>query len=142
MPDRKQTPDILGDLLGQRPAPGPKEPLPDAGKPASQDTGIPVRQHTGMPVKQQASRPARQRTGKPVSKESSEEERLKATYYLSPATLDALEEAWLQLRRMAGSGGRGRISKSAIVEAAILQAVQELEDKEGQSQLATRLKPK
>lgn len=134
MPDRKQTPDILGDLLGQKPAPGPQEPLPDAGKPASQDTGMPSKQHTGIPVKPQASRPA--------STESSEEERLKATYYLSPATLDALEEAWLQLRRMAGSGGRGRISKSAIVEAAILQAVQELEAKEGRSQLATRLKPK
>lgn len=140
MPDRKQTPDILGDLLGQRPAPGPKEPLPDAGKPASQDTGIPVRQHTGIPVKQQTSKPARRHTGKPA--EAPEEERLKATYYLSPEALDALEEAWLQLRRMAGSEGRGRISKSAIVEAAILQAVQELEAKEDRSQLATRLKLK
>jgi hypothetical protein len=123
MPDRKQTPDILGDLLG-----GHKD---EDSKPSSQDTSKTVRQHTG--------KTSSQPTGKTASSEAATEEKRKATYYLSPEAIDALEEAWLSLRRMATTETRNSVSKSAIVDAAILLAVQDLQDKEDESELAAWL---
>lgn len=143
---RKPTPDILGSLLGgAKPDP---EPEKDTSIPAYQHTGIPVDQPTSKPADQQAGRPARQRTKRPArqqasktagQKETPEEEKAKATYYLSPGTVEALEEAWISLRRMASKDQKARISKSAIVELAIQMAVEELEAKADKSRLSSLL---
>ena len=140
MPDRKRSPDILGDLLGQKPAPEKDSQESEASIPVSQDAGIPSSQHTSKPVRQRAGRPARQQASKAAEEEpSGAEQKLKATYYLSPEAMDALEEAWLKLRKMAGQEDRAKVSKSAIVETALLLAVAELEAKREQSQLASKL---
>lgn len=68
-----------------------------------------------------------------------EEPKLKATFYLSPSTLDALEEAWLLLRRLAILDDRSRVSKSLIVELSLLASLQELKEKDKESLLARRL---
>ena len=46
-------------------------------------------------------------------------DKLKATFYLESAAADALEVSWMKLRRLAGDR-RGRVSKSALVELALL----------------------
>jgi hypothetical protein len=107
MADRKQTPNILNDLLGGTPPPKAKH------------TSIPARQHTGKP----ASRPASTTAGP----QAAEEAKLKATYYLSPGALEALDEAWLSLRKRAKAGDRAKVSKSAIVEQALLLCLGELD---------------
>jgi len=50
----------------------------------------------------------------------------KATYYLSEEVLSELEEGWFRLRQMAGQGEKGSVSKSAIVEAALRDALEDL----------------
>jgi len=133
MADRKKTPDILNDLLGGAPAPKAE----DTGIPASQLTSKPVSQDTGKPARHPARKPARQSTSTKAEQPSPEEPRLKATYYLSPEAMEALDEAWLKLRKMAKT--RSQISKSLIVEQAILLAAEDLTAKGGQSQLAGKV---
>jgi hypothetical protein len=72
---------------------------------------------TSKPAKQHDSKPAERRDSKPV----------KATYYIPRDVLDALDLAQLQLRQQAGAGRRGEVSKSAIVEAALRLALDDLE---------------
>lgn len=114
MADRKKTPSVLDELLGGAPA-------PDA-----QDTSIPVSQYTSKPARQPASKTAT-------------EEKPKATYYLSPAAIEALDEAWLTLRKMARPQDRAQVSKSWIVERAILLAVEELQESGDRSRLAIQI---
>lgn len=136
MANHKQTPDVLGTLLGGAEAQAPSEP----------DTSTPVHQQVDKSTSRQASKSTRQQAGKAtkpqVSKETSQEarkaisqpEKPKATFYLSQETLASLEEAWIKLRKMARTEDRGAVSKSAIVEEAILLALEDLET------MATRLK--
>ena len=116
MAERKTTPNIMGELLGEKPEPTAKQV-----KPPKQQTSISAQQHTGTTV--------RQPTGdlKPI----------KATYYFSPRTIEAIDEAWIKLRRLAGTAGRSSVSKSLIVEKAIQMALKELEHKGDKSQIAS-----
>lgn len=130
MADRKVTPSVLDELLGGAPAP------------EAQDTSIPVRQYTSKPVRHPAGKPARQSTSKPVGQPASKtatEEKPKATYYLSPEAIESLDEAWLTLRKMARPRDRAHISKSWIVEQAILLAVEELRESGAESRLASQI---
>ena len=136
---REETPDVLGKLLGgQKPAAPPEEEK--AAEPAEQEEEEtpPEERPTSKPAKQQARKPARQRAKRTLELPVSDE-KVKATYYLSPEMLDSLESAWLQLRRMAGQDKRGQVSKSLIVEASLLVALEELKAKAEQSQLASIL---
>lgn len=130
MVDRKVTPSVLDELLGGAPA-------PDA-----QDTSIPVSQHTSKPVRQHTGKTARQSTSKPVGQPASKpasEEKPKATYYLSPEAIESLDEAWLTLRKLARPKARAQISKSWIVEQAILLAAEELKEHGAESRLASQI---
>ena len=141
MVDRKQTPDVLSDILGG----GAPAPATNTSIPVSQQDGKLARQHTGKMVRRQDSKTARQPTGKtaeqPASKETGQPAGKpgKATFYLSQEALDGLDEAWLKLRKMAKAEERGSISKSAIVELAILLAIKDLQDKESRGYLASHL---
>ena len=115
MAERKPTPNIMGELLGEK---------PEAPKPR-------------RPVKQQASTTVKHLTSTPVHQQASDTKPIKATYYFSPATVEAIEEAWLQLRKLDRTAGRSGISKSLIVEKAIQIALEELERKGDKSQLAS-----
>lgn len=134
MADRKQTPNILNDLLGG----GAPPPAPtDTSIPVSQQAGKTARQHTGKTARQPTRKPEGQPAGTEPEQPASEEPKLKATYYLSPGSLEALDEAWLKLRKMARA--RAQVSKSLIVERAILLAVEELKAKGDKSHIASKL---
>ena len=115
MAERKTTPNIMGELLGGEPA-----PVEQQGKPHGQRASTSLEQHAVTPVRQQ--------DGNPKS--------IKATYYFSPDTIEAIDDAWMQLRKLAGTD-RSSVSKSLIVETAIQMALKELERKGDKSQLAS-----
>jgi hypothetical protein len=127
MADRKQTPDILGAVLGGEPEQASK----------------PVSQHDSKTVKRQASRPARQTkvADQPDSKLVNQQagKPVKATFYLSAGTVDLLEDGLHQLRKLAGQADRSRLTKSALVEEALRLLLLELEAKGPGSQLASKL---
>jgi len=52
--------------------------------------------------------------------------------------VEALEEGWLELRKLADKKDRGQISKSLIVELALQLALEDLEKKGADSSLARR----
>ena len=138
MAERKKTPDILGSLLG------------DTSKPEYHNTGIPEYHNDSEPELQPTSKPVRKSTGKTVSKPTSKPvsqkkaepqepaEKIKATYYLDAEVVEALEEGWMELRRLADKKDRGRISKSLIVELALKLALEELEKRGAESSLAKK----
>ncbi len=82
-----------------------------------------------LPVRQQDSKASRQQSGKLV----------KATVYLPPETIAALDAARVCLRTMVPTGGRAQITLSAIVGAALELALQDLADRGPESQLAAML---
>ncbi len=127
MADRRETPDILGAVLG---GDAPK----DAGTPVHQHDSKPARRQTSTPAKPKASKPARQKATTPEP----EAKPTKATFYLSGKTLEAMEDALYQLRKLAGQD-RSRVTKSALVEAALEAALSDLERKGATSQLASKL---
>jgi hypothetical protein len=131
MADRKKTPDILGSLLG------------DTSKPEYHNTGIPEYHNDSEPELQPTSKPVRKRTSKPVSQKKAlaEEpaEKVKATFYLDSKAVESLEDGWMELRKLADKKGRGRISKSLIVELALQMALEDLQKKGSDSLLADKL---
>ncbi len=146
MADRKETPDILGGLLGDK-KPKTEEKREDtikpeyhkASKPEEQLTSKPVSHKNSKTVEKPTSKPVKQPTEAPDKSEEPSGEKLKATYYLAVEAVDALEEGWYQLRRMATTEARTGISKSLIVEAALQIALEELEKTGQKSRLAKRL---
>ena len=131
MADRKKTPDILGSLLG------------DTSKTEYHNTGIPEYHNDSEPELQPTSKPVRKRTSKPVSQKKAlaEEpaEKVKATFYLDSKAVESLEDGWMELRKLADKKGRGRISKSLIVELALQMALEDLRKKGSDSLLAKKL---
>ena len=131
MADRKKTPDILGSLLG------------DTSKTEYHNTGIPEYHNDSKPELQPTSKPVRKRTSKPVSQKKAlaEEpaEKVKATFYLDSKAVEALEDGWMELRKLADKRSRGRISKSLMVELALQMALEDLQKKGSDSLLAKKL---
>lgn len=116
MADRRETPDILGAVLGGD---------------APEATSKTVSQHDSKPAKRQASKPAtaKKTATRPATKP--EGKPVKATFYLSPETLEKLEDGLYQLRK-AGT----KATKSGLVEAALVAGLAELEDKGPKSRVA------
>ena len=121
MDDKGRTPeDLLSSLLtGKKDTPGDSEKLQEKDS------------HT-------KTRPSKEKTQEPVLEPSGK--KTKATYYLDDAVLLALDEAWLELRKMAIN--KQQISKSWIVEQAIQMAIEELRDKGSKSKLAKKIPKK
>ena len=99
--NRKETPDILGDALGEK--------------------------KTIKPVRQKAIKTEKHNTIKSDNK-------VKATYYLSQHSVDALEDAQYHLRKLAGEN-RSRVSKSRIVEMGIRMVLDDVGSKGKKSKL-------
>ena len=131
MADRKKTPDILGSLLG------------DTSKTEYHNTGIPEYHNDSKPELQPTSKPVRKPTSKPVSQKKAQAEepaeKVKATFYLDSKAVESLEDGWMELRKLADKKGRGRISKSLIVELALQMALEDLRKKGSDSLLAKKL---
>jgi len=123
---RKETPDILGDVLD-----------PD------ETEGSSSTENTDDTDKQQGREEENDSVGKEggVDQASGTEDtpKRKATYYLREDTLSKLEEVWFQLRQRADEGQKRKVSKSAIVEAAIEDAIEELKSDEGGDAILQRL---
>ena len=138
MADRKKTPDILGSLLG------------DTIKPEYHNTGIPEYHNDSKPELQPTIKTVRKSTGKPVSKPTSKPasqkkaedeepaQKVKATFYLDSKAVEALEDGWIELRKLADKRSRGQISKSLIVELALQMALEDLEKRGADSSLAKK----
>ena len=130
MSDRKRTPDLLDELLGgvgkQRGAKAEAaDPAPEAA-----------------PTRRGPPPPARRATASRTPDGDSEEstaDKAKATFYLSPLAMEALDDLWYQLRRMALPERRTSISKSLIVDLVIRGALEELERDGRSSALAQQL---
>ena len=107
MPDRKQTPDIMSELMAGQETP--------ARKTVSHKDGIPAKQHNGIMVSMKKKARQKQTEKAPAA----EAKPIKATFYLSPGSIEALEQLWMKRRQEAEPQLRGRISKSLLVEEAI-----------------------
>jgi len=136
MADRKQTPDILGSLLGDK----KKE---DTIKPEYHKDSKPERQPTRKPVSQKKGKTEDKTTSKPVKSPTETPEpsgeKVKATYYIALEAVEALDEGWLQLRKLSSTDARTSISKSLIVEAALQITLEELEKSGKRSKLAKKI---
>lgn len=79
--------------------------------------------------KNKTSKPAQQNTIKTVNHNTiKSDNKVKATYYLSQHSIDALEDAQYHLRKLAGEN-RSRVSKSRIVEMGIRMVLDDVESK-------------
>lgn len=67
-----------------------------------------------------------------------EEEKLRATIYFSPGMAERLDEALPQLKRLTGLRGHA-VSRSAVVEAALIVALDDMEQREERSGLVNLL---
>lgn len=132
MVDRKQTPDILGSLLGNKKTEALGE---DTIKPEYHKAIKPVKQPASKTANSLTSKTVRQKKEKPVKEEEAPGKKVKATYYISSEIVESLEDGWLQLRRLSPREKRGQISKSLIVELALQIALEELENKKDKSSL-------
>lgn len=146
--DRKQTPDILGSLLGGTKPVAPKKQdtiIPEyhnTGIPEYHKDSIPEGKPTIKPVSQSTSKPARQKrkpATPPAKAPAPPREKVKATFYLDTGAVEALEEGWIQLRKLAPKAARGSVSKSLIVELALQMALEDLDSHGKSSQIARKM---
>ena len=124
---REETPDILGDVL---------DPDETDGSSSTENTDDTDENQQG---REEAPDSSGQEGGAEELNSSEEVPKRKATYYLREDTLSKLEELWFQLRQQADEGEKRKVSKSAIVEAAIETAIDELESDEGGDAILQRL---
>ena len=122
MSKRQVTPDILSVVLTG-------EELP-ASRPSGQRRKKPVKRKTTRQLAPKKEVETEQGRGEEVEKQ-------KATFYLSETALTDLESAWMSLRGM--NRGKGSVSKSGIVEAALRAALEEYESQGKNSALARAL---
>jgi hypothetical protein len=123
---REETPDILGDVL---------DPDETGGSSSTENTGDTDEEQGGGEENDSSGKEG----GVDQSSGTEDTPKRKATYYLREDTLSELEEVWFQLRQRADEGEKRKVSKSAIVEAAIEAAIDELESDEGGDAILQRL---
>ena len=119
MDNRKQTPDVLGQLMGGDPE---------------------ERQQSGKASKRQNAKPSNQQSGKTLRQRLATEGKTKATLYLSPETAYELELAKLELRRLVKPDNLKDVTKSSIAEAALILALQDLEAQGEESAIVRELR--
>ena len=123
---REETPDILGDVL---------DPDETEGSSSTENTDDTDKQQG----REEENDSSGKEGGADRSNSANEVPKRKATYYLHEDTLSELEEVWFQLRQQADEGEKRKVSKSAIVEAAIEAAIDELESDEEEDAILQRL---
>lgn len=115
MATRKQTPDLMGELIGKPKLKPGSPPAKGRGRATARKASKPAK-----PKKEAASQPAGtepEETPAPVKAKP-----IKATFYLSAESIQILEDLHYQMRREQrerGPESRLKISKSLIVENAI-----------------------
>lgn len=160
MAERKKTPNILADLLGDK-TPPPSAPAEHeiAVKTLKRQDALAVKQQSVLDANPQDVLAVRQQNGKmvvqidsqktlmPDQEEGASEEneselaaKVKVTFYLSEESVDLLEEAQRQLRRLGRGAGKTQskaaTSKSALLEQALKLACADLDAQGLESPLA------
>lgn len=132
---RKNTPDILANLMGSVEAPK-KQEVRQAIKPAS-NKAIPKKPviTKESEINHKAIKPTQQQESNKTIMDAGKE---KTTFNLSLKTLNALEDAWIILRRKLK--GEQRVTKTLIVEKAIEIVLADFESKNELSDLFVNLK--
>jgi hypothetical protein len=132
---RKNTPDILANLMGSVETPK-KQEVRQAIKPESHKV-IPKKPvMTKEPeINHKAIKAAQQQESNKTIMDAGKE---KTTFNLSTKTLDALGDAWIKLRRKLK--GEQRVTKTLIVEKAIEIVLADFESKSEMSELYEKLK--
>jgi len=122
MAKRQPLPDVLGNILTERPTGSTLNIIPE-----SQNTSIPALHNTADTektpiVSSYISTPSENSTR--FLEDENNTGKTKATFYLSREITQALEDTWIHLRRR---GGKGRpASKSILVEVALRRTLNEL----------------
>ena len=120
MAKRQPLPDVLGNILTERPNTKTVHFIPE-----SHNTSTPALQNAVTEETEKAPYTASQ-LKEPMQnvEDDSTIGKTKATFYLSREITQALEDTWIHLRRR---GGKGRpTSKSILVEAALRRTLNEL----------------
>ena len=121
MSKRQPLPDVLGNILTERPSIKAEHPLPE-----NHNTSTPALQHT-VSLSPEKTPSAVSHLLEAATQDMEDDSTLgktKATFYLSREITQALEDTWMHLRRR---GGKGRpASKSILVEAALRRTLDEL----------------
>ena len=120
MAKRQPLPDVLGNILTERPAIETEHPLTESLNTSTSalhnavSGNIEQTSHTISQIEELTQ----------YSRDDSNIGKTKATFYLSREITQALEDTWMHLRRR---GGKGRpASKSILVEAALRRTLDEL----------------
>ena len=117
--NKERTPDILGSVMGSTREPESNKAI----KPASNKEAPAMESNTYC---------------KPENHKAIEQEKEKVTFNLSVATLEKLEDSWIDLRRR--FKGSQRITKTLIVEKALEIVLQDLDAHNESSELFRSLK--
>jgi len=143
---RKETPDILSDVLGGKPLNAPATKAPKTSTPEHHNTGT---QSSGKSEHHNAGETERLNAGtlahqqapaEPLAPAADDDaDKVKVTFYISSDAVESLENAWLSLRKLTKQRTRRGTSKSKIVEAAIRMAAQDVADKGEQSRFVDAL---
>lgn len=118
--NRKATPDILGALMGK----GIKQ---ENGKEIKPERSIEVKEVSNKAIKKASKKFLVQSSfyrmePRDISPEFFEVSKEKATFNLSKAVLNELEDCWMEIRKLRGDK---KISKTDIVEQALEDAIKE-----------------
>ena len=132
MSKRQATPDILSAVLT-----GEESPAPEKKEQVTSPAPRPSGQKKKPAPRKRTKRPAVKKEAESEQGRGEEVEKQKATFYLSETALADLENAWMSLRSL--KRGKGSVSKSGIVEAALRAALDEYEAKGKNSVLAQAL---
>lgn len=138
---RRETPDILSDVLGTKPLNASGAKTLKTGKPEHRNDGKPEYHNTSIPERRNDGSSAEQRVvdDSPAPADEADADKVKVTFYISSDAVESLETAWLSLRKLVKKGTRRSASKSKIVEAAIRMAAQDVADKGERSQFVNAL---
>ena len=119
MAKRQPLPDVLGNILIERPIGNTSVATPD-----NHNTSIPALHNTVEEAVEAPNASPQIEEPMQVIEVDSSIGKTKATFYLSREITQALEDTWMHLRRR---GGKGRpASKSILVEAALRRTLDEL----------------
>lgn len=137
---RQQTPDIMGNLMNGTATlkDSDQENHKEIKQPGNKDSEqvnenlISEKEESNKTIGLSKNKAIRQDSGKEII-----EMKEKATFNLSLSALEALEDAWIKLRRQ--FKGEQRITKTAIVEMALEICISDFEESKSESALYKRL---
>jgi len=143
---RKETPDILSDVLGGKPLRVPatmvtKTSITEHHNAGKHSSGKTEHHNVGDTEHLNAGKPAHQKASAEAFEPTADEDsdKVKVTFYIASDAVQSLEDAWLSLRKLTKQRTRRSTSKSKIVEAAIRMAAQDVADKGEQSRFVDAL---